>query len=327
MKRSVAIFGPTPAFIRWSIEQPCELRDIEVDNLADGTFRQLRALRELSDGIEQNRVVDGFCLAADTAKAAMKGSAVASEALAFPVEEVVDLFGDAQSISNLCHRCPANCTPPAEPLMPMKTRWAGCFGWLVTDLNFSFDPAIEIEPIEDPCLIKRINGICQRGTIAELLHAFAIARNIPKSAKAFYTFWQSSWVDADLLPLMAKAFGEAADAVRAHRELTRFAAACERASENQLRLFVELVPRGESDGIHWRRNAACVRCGFDVMGNERRATRCPGCGTDAPVGHFRKSRVLGRRPYLHLEKIISADATRNVLDRFRDGRAKSPVEK
>ena len=51
MKRSVAIWGPTPAFIRWAIEHPCELRDIEVDNLADGTFRQLRALRELSGGI------------------------------------------------------------------------------------------------------------------------------------------------------------------------------------------------------------------------------------------------------------------------------------
>ncbi len=318
MKRSVAIWGPTPAFIRWAIEQPCELRDTDVDNLADGTFRQLRALRELSNGIEQDRVIDGFCLAADTAKAAKANAAVVSEALAFPVDEVVDLFGETDAISNLCHHCPANCALPATPIAAHQTRWAGCFGWLVTDLNYSFDPAVELEPIDDPCLIERVNDICKRESFSELFRATAATRKLPNKAQPFYTFWQSKWVDPDLLPCMASVFGEAARAVKQHCELMRFAEACSRAVEHNLRLFVELVPRGDSDGIHWRRNAACVRCGFDVMENEKRDNLCPGCGTDAPMGHFRKSRVLGRRPFLHLEKIISTDATRDLLDRYRD---------
>ena len=319
MKRSVAILGPTPAFIRWAIEHPCELRDIEVDNLADGTFRQLRALRELSGGIEQERVLDGFCLAADTARAAKSNTATAREALAFPIDEVVDLFGDAESISNLCHQCPANCALPTTPIAGNQSRWAGCFGWLVTDLNYSFDPAVEMESIEHPCLIRRVNDICKQEKIAELFRSVTVARNAPTKAQPFYTFWQSKWVDPDLLPLMASVFGEAARAVEYHRELTKFATACRRAIEHDLRLFVELVPRGESDGIHWRRNAACSRCGYDVIETQVRANPCPGCGTDAPVGHFRKSRVLGRRPFLHLEKIISTAATEDLLDRYRSG--------
>jgi len=318
MKRSVAILGPTPAFIRWAIEHPCELRDIEVDNLADGTFRQLRAVRELSNGYEQGRVFDGFCLAADTAKAAKAHTASAQEALAFPIDEVVDLFGDAESISQLCHQCPANSALPAAPIAGNQTHWAGCFGWLVTDLNFSFDPADEVETMQDSDLIRRINDVCQHEAFAKLFQAAAIARNAPTKAQPFYTFWQSKWVDAELLPLMASVFGEAARTVGQHVELNRFAAACQRAAEHKLRLFVELVPRGDSDGVHWRRNAACTRCGFDVMPSEERANLCPGCGTDAPVGHFRKSRVLGRRPFLHLEKIISSADTDDLLARFRN---------
>ena len=319
MKRSVAILGPTPAFIRWAIEQPCELRDVEVDNLADGTFRQLRALRELSGGIEQGRVLDGFCLAADTAKAAKANTAAASEALAFTIDEVVDLFGDAESISNLCHQCPANCALPTAPIAGKQTRWAGCFGWLVTDLNYSFDPGVEMESIRHPCLIRRVNDICRRENVAELFRVTTRRRNVPTKAQPFYTFWQSEWVDPELLPLMASVFGEAARDAEQHFELAKFAEACHRAGEHNLRLFVELVPRGVSDGIHWRRNAACSRCGFDVIETEQRATPCPGCGTDAPVGHFRKSRVLGRRPFLHLEKIISTAATEDLLTRYRNG--------
>ena len=316
MKRSVAILGPTPAFIRWAIEHPCELRDIEVDNLADGTFRQLRAVRELSVGIEQERVIDGFCLAADTAKAAKANTIAASEVLAFPVDEVVDLFGDAASISALCHRCPANGALPKTPISGDQTHWAGCFGWLVTDLNYSFDPAVEMDSIQHSSLIERVNQICKRTT---LFRVTASSRNVPTKAQPFYTFWQSQWVDSDLLKLMAEVFGEAAEELDKHCELGRFAAACQRAVEHKLRLFVELVPRGVSDGVHWRRNAACSRCGYDVMPTEERANVCPGCGTDAPMGHFRKSRVLGRRPFLHLEKIISTAATEDLLTRYRNG--------
>jgi len=67
MKRTAAILGPTPPFLRWTIALPCPLRDLEAKtSLPDVTFRQLRSLRALSVGETQSRVKEGFCLHPDT---------------------------------------------------------------------------------------------------------------------------------------------------------------------------------------------------------------------------------------------------------------------
>jgi len=108
------------------------------------------------------------------------------------IDEVVDLFGDAESISKLCHQCPANCALPATPIEENQTRWAGCFGWLVTDLNYSFDPAVEMESIEHPCLIGRVNEICKQENVEQLFRATATVGNVPRKAQPFYTLWQSN---------------------------------------------------------------------------------------------------------------------------------------
>ncbi len=311
MKRSVAVLGATPAFIRWAVEYSCDLRDVDVPNLADGTFRQLRSLRELSAGIEEGRVIDGFCLSADTASS---DSSAITGALGFPTDEVFDVFGDAGSISASCHHCPANSALPEVPLVGHQTRWAGCFGWLATDLNYSFDPSVKLVTNARPNLIARINEICRRDSLAADFGG-------PTKSQPFYSFWQHRWLEPDVLEPMTRVFELAAREVQSHQELTLFAAACRRAVESQLRMFVELVPRGFSDGIHWRRNPSCMRCGLDVAPDEERSHLCPGCGTDSPVGNSRKSKVLGRRPYLQLEKILSTTGTEELLTRYRDGRS------
>jgi len=76
-----------------------------------------------------------------------------------------------------------------------------------------------METIEDPCLITRINDICKQENVTELFRVTNVARNVPTKAQAFYTFWQSKWVESDLLPLMARVFGEAAREVQVHAEL------------------------------------------------------------------------------------------------------------
>ena len=68
MKRSVAIVGPTPAFLEWSIAQECRLRDLDVEqpvDLPSQTFRQLRSVRELGVGRVEGRVFEGTCVHAD----------------------------------------------------------------------------------------------------------------------------------------------------------------------------------------------------------------------------------------------------------------------
>ena len=315
MKRSVAVLGETPAFLRWAIEQDCGLRDLDVENLADATFRQLRTVRELSLGIEERRVLKGYCLSRDCADAEVRPEDV----LGFPAQEVFDVFGDANEISALCSQCPANCftdqrgvgrhSDAFDDQSQISAAWAGCFGWLPTDLNYSFDPSLRLEPTTGNDLVRLINEGAQRA-------GFSLS-GAARNAQPFYALWQTPWLDGGRLDLTRQVFSDAAMQVGHHQALTNFAVACQIAYERQLRLFVELVPPGVSDGLHWRRNGACSRCGCD--GQQRGAKRvCPGCGTDAPIGHFRKSKVLGRRPYLTLVKILSVENVVDLQQKFRD---------
>ena len=65
MKRAAAIVGPTPSFVRWAIRYECPYRQNETVDLPWATFRQLRSLREVSLGYQEQRVVDGFCIHAE----------------------------------------------------------------------------------------------------------------------------------------------------------------------------------------------------------------------------------------------------------------------
>ena len=102
MKRSVAIFGPTPQFVRWAIAHPCPLRSLDLEKLPDTTFRQLRGIRELSNGVVENRIVESICLHPDST------SADVESARGFPAEEILEAFGSHEQVQECCGDCPAN---------------------------------------------------------------------------------------------------------------------------------------------------------------------------------------------------------------------------
>jgi hypothetical protein len=136
MKRSVAIVGPTPSFVRWAIRHACPLRQIDVENLPDATFRQLRILRELSLARIEKRVFKGICFHStmiddpDTARG-------------FFEDEVADFFGGIPQISNCCNACCANAAELSREDPADKPKvWAGCFGWLPSKFE-AFDYVAE----------------------------------------------------------------------------------------------------------------------------------------------------------------------------------------
>ena len=317
MKRSVAVLGKTPSLVRWAIERPCNLRDCDVENLADATFRQLRSVNELSRGIAEGRVFENICVARDTATAIGDGDF--STILGFPADEVYDLYGDAATLSLECHDCSANCQPAER-----SPRWAGCYGWLPTVLSYSFDQSVKLTPGPHDDLVYLINKIyCEMAT--NPVNGSASLPPLPTArAQPFYLLWRSSWVAPAMLDCMNEIFAKAVDLVPGHEELARFAQAIARASAANLRLYVELVPRGESDGVHWRRIAACTLCGFDgEVSVDDSHTVCAGCGTDAARGNIRKSKVLGRRPFLNLEKVLSPQGAAEFAERYRQSRGRS----
>ena len=119
MKRSVAILGQTPQFVRWAIRKACPLRELS-ENLADDSFRQLRGLRAFSVGRAEGRVVDGVCI--HPAASAKK----VDEARGFFAAEVLDAHGGEHQVDQCCHGCEANALADAVPGV-----WAGCYGWLL----------------------------------------------------------------------------------------------------------------------------------------------------------------------------------------------------
>jgi len=124
MKRSVAITGATPAFLRWAIWHPCDLRPLDPYRFADQTFRKLRGIRELSIAKVENRCDDDFCFHPEAFTAT---APTVDQVRGFQREEIAAVFGGEEPVFTSCLDCPAN-------VLSERTEGvaAGCFGFMAT---------------------------------------------------------------------------------------------------------------------------------------------------------------------------------------------------
>ncbi len=288
MKRTAAVLGPTPPFLRWAIEHDCALRDIEVDNLADQTFRQLRNVRELSNGYREARVLEDICVH----PAPISDP---SKVRAFHADEVFDFFGDAPSLTDRCGHCPANCCAR------IKTDWAGCFGLLPMDLNFTFGhtPVAQVMPTDD---------------------LIALVDEALRQENGFYQLWPQKWFEEQSVAKLASIFQSVVARRPQHARLVQFADACTRCADHNMRLFVEFIPGGFSDGIHWKLNRACENCRYQSQTPREKGTPCPMCNNRHPDDLGRKAKVLGLRPYLLLERVFGKNQTEEFVSRYQKHR-------
>ncbi len=288
MKRTAAVLGPTPPFLRWAIEHDCALRDIDVDNLADQTFRQLRNVRELSNGYREDRVLEDICVH----PAPISDSSLVR---AFHADEVFDFFGDAPSLSERCGNCHANCNAQVE------TDWAGCFGLLPVDLNFTFGhtATAEVMPADD------LVALVDQAMLKE---------------SGFYHLWPPKWFEEQSVAELASIFNSVASERPQHRRLKQFSDACRRCADHNMRLFVEYIPGGFSDGIHWKLNRACENCRYESQTPREKGMPCPVCKNRHPDDLGRKAKVLGLRPYLLLERVLGRAQTEEFVARYKEHR-------
>lgn len=285
MKRTAAVLGPTPPFLRWAIKHECPLRDIDVDNLADQTFRQLRNLRELSAGYQDRRVFQGICV-----HPAPIGDA--SQLRAFHADEVFDYFGDRESLGATCGNCQANSGAQLD------TDWAGCFGLLPVNLNFTFGHTSTPNVLPHDSLETLIDSL-----IGQPL--------------AFYKLWTSKWIAADAVDRLAAVFRRAADQRPGHPALAQFADACRQCVDHKMELFVELVPAGFSDGVQWRIVRACQQCRYHSDQPREKGTPCPVCGSRHADDSGRKAKVLGLRPYLLFQRVVGQSENEKFIQQYR----------
>jgi hypothetical protein len=292
MKRTAAVLGPTPPFVRWAIQKDCALRDLDVENLADQTFRQLRNVRALSIGYRENRVLEEICVhPAPVSDAA--------SVRAFHADEVFDFFGDAASLAERCGNCPANCDAR------LKTDWAGCYGLLPVNLNFTFGHTAQPQVLPSDDLIGLVDQ--------------ALAQE-----NGFYQLWTKKWIEKQTVAKLASIFRDVAAQRPQHARLQQFADACGRCRDHDMRLYVELVPGGFSDGIHWKLNRACENCRFESPTPRQKGTPCPVCLNRHPDDYGKKAKVLGLRPYLLLERVLGKTQTQEFVARYEKRRAAHP---
>ena len=278
MKRSVAVLGPTPQFLRWSIDRPCPLRVGGDTASPDATFRQLRGIREFSSALFDGRVFENVCIHPTAS------SREPESAMGFTESEILGVFGDRETIETCCGACPAN----THAIGSDDALWAGCYGWLTTDgssiaslASGEQKTADVATSATDDVLVKEIEFAIQMLNLQPLIES-----NFSAAKPAWFSFWQNSALTIPQLLLLEKVFSTA---LRRHEsagdpefvdDLLCFIDALTLCHRHSLQLNVELVPRGHSDGITWTIFAHCPRCFRGVSSPDETWLTCESCGVE-----------------------------------------------
>lgn len=300
MKRSAAIIGPTPQFVRWAIAHPCPLRELDLEALPETTFRQLRAARALSDGFKDGRIFEGVCVHPTVD---MKTSA--ETARGFPIDEVFEVFGSEQVLDECCGTCPANA------LGSGTRKWAGCYGWLPSsstwDINTASEPNNDGAP---PC--EDLPQMFEDAIKLNHLEPYKLA------FENHVNFWHGIWQPLVLSGTRLRVLREVLEDLfvsksepGSHFEHLVNAIKC--CVESELSLHVELVPRGYSDGSHWTIVSNCPDC---KAAQEPGIKTCSGCGRVGSPAESRKLKVLGFHPFLLLRHLWGLETTSNFVERY-----------
>lgn len=334
MKRSVAIFGPTPGFVRWAIWHPCELRPLDQNRFADRTFRNLRSIREMAVAQAEGRCFEGFCVHPDAADVSVE------DVRGFSVEEVTDTFGGESTIQAACQACPAN--------VRQISSLVGCYGFLPTN-QFSFDrllsgypqPLVEVNgPNDDGAsdsdvgfdLVLSVQRSAEAaGLLPALRKQFLLSNE--NAEPIWYSLWKNrragsiheTMLDQDRLLLLEILFAKIVSQ-SVPDSVVQFYHAIQRCLAGGLSIVAEYVPSGYSDGRTWRLASSCPDCHFDVgVGIKEESNEdpcpacgCPACGSRSPMVQGPKFKVLGTRPYVHLVSIVGEDGTAKLAGRMRE---------
>lgn len=299
MKRAAAILGATPPFIRWAIEAACPFLRLESPaaasrHPAQSRWRQLRGLKEASLGIAQGRTHAGFCFSTQ---------ATAEKILGVRIEEVTAPLGGSQRVAQACRQCRANPNP-------LSNAWAPCTGLLpLSEPGPTWEETASRWQRERDELSRLIAELVHSGRLGEPLHG-------PLT-------WSSIWRGPSLeghsltvahqtLTLLASQFSSAT------ADYQELADALQQASANRLKVWIESVPAGWSDGQRWRLPAHCSGCG--APWTRSAGGRCMECGAESSFQAERRLKVLGLRPFVQLAEVLGEPAARQLFLEYRSRR-------
>ncbi len=297
MKRSVAVQGATPRFVRWAVWCPCPFRDQVERRFADLAFRNLRGIRAYSQAAVDGRVIDGVCLHPTTA-----GDQESVPVRGFPMEEVLDPFGGLGTVSTACGQCPGNvATIEGQPGL------AGCYGFLTND-------GLDLEQ-----LLAGYSATGKEGfDLAQLLDR--VAKTLPSrqapQQEIWYWLWRSGTLQGEPLDWAVGLFDAVIQRTQVPDIVVRFAEVLHLAADRKLAIKGQCIPSGYSDGQVWELAQCCPNCGYQPESPES-FTRCPVCRMQGELPPGQRSKVLGTRPYVDLERVLGRSAAQELATKYR----------
>lgn len=134
LQRAVAISGPTPAMIGWTVLRDCGLRRLDGRFPADAASRQLRGLVTWSRAVNEGRLLEGWCFHPDCDgehpefEHRTVSADSAADWLGFPQGEPLVAFGGEAVVRQACGECPVNVGRESGGV-------GGCWGWLPFNLG------------------------------------------------------------------------------------------------------------------------------------------------------------------------------------------------
>lgn len=317
MKRSVAILGPTPQFVRWAIVQKCPLKEPDGPDLPAEAFRQLRGLREYSIGLIEDRVLDGICVQQNASRESIE------HVRGFHGHEVLDAHGDADFVDDCCRNCPANALNQQRPGV-----WAGCYGWLPAISGHRWQPSQSLAATEPGVTHPHLSDLSKSISYVDLLDELVNESHVPIGDSEFRKTtprWYGFWMNPILQPHQLESFLPIFDAAvkRCQRlglepetlvGLVQFRDGIQQCVAHQMSLAVDLVPPGNSDGQTWTIAAHCPDCKHELKNPGRQM--CPSCGRFGSPHGQRKSKVLGLRPYIKLAGVLGKTPASEFMNRY-----------
>ena len=279
----------TPEFVRWAIELPCPLRDIEDWTSPERTESLLRAIREARSAELEDRMLDGICVEpVDSSRPVLF-----DQVKAFQQAEVFAVFGGREQVQDQCRGCEANALADQDP-----GAMGGCYGWLPTSNRDHPDDKSDLRE-----LLEEVAESVQQTPAC-----------FPSTDPCWYGLWIKPVLENQDLLVMEQLW-TAADAILPgpRPDLELLLAALRHCRQYQLRLHVELVPSGSVEGTEWSIHPHCQRCHASWI-ESRHA--CSACGSDRRPAPARRQLARGDRPYWHLHRFLGTKEGTDFLQRY-----------
>lgn len=277
----------TPEHVLWAIERGCPFRNTTKWTDPEQTARELRPLRAYSDALAEDRVFEGICIDQPASRPGAE-----SRVMGFPVSEITNMYGDEAFVRETCGGCPANSAK--HSVSPL----AGCHGWFeVSDLKAA---------------VNRIAGQLRHEFAGEET-AFPIARHV---RQGFYGLWmRTSWHGRRLSSVVELFAAVIAEAKPNDPRFLEFVSALRRATEHELTMHVQLMPRGRVEGKYWYVAAHCPKCRAEWTLQNDRCSACGSCGGSVPE---RKRHARRKRPFVPLDQVVGAENLDRFLTRYNN---------